>query len=275
MQRRWWFVAAFAGLLVVQLLALPQVNASFQGATNAAASWSTAASFYRATVMADSPVGYWRLNEAPGSSTTANELGGVPGTLVGAVTLGAPGYSRDSSTALSVPGTNSSVVRLGDAYQFDGQAPFSAEFWWRTTDTSTTNYRRLLSSEETIDGKREGWDIYKADSYLSGSTYYAWLCYERYHTDTYSGNCAGPYSIGAWHHTVGTYDGATMRLYVDGQLQFSAASTLSLSARSTGLVLGARADSLFNTYFGVMDEVAVYNYPLSLAQIQTHYARGG
>jgi hypothetical protein len=65
-----------------------------------------------------------------------------------------------------------------------------------------------------------------------------------------------------------TYDGATLRLYVNGVQVSSLARTGNIVTSTNPLQIGG--DSLYTQYFrGTIDEVRVYNVALTAAQIQT------
>ena len=65
-----------------------------------------------------------------------------------------------------------------------------------------------------------------------------------------------------------TYDGATLRLYVNGVQVSSVARTGSIATSANPLQIGG--DSIYGQYFqGLIDEVRVYNRALSQAEIQT------
>ena len=71
-----------------------------------------------------------------------------------------------------------------------------------------------------------------------------------------------------WTHLAATYDGATMRLYVNGVQVASRAQTGTMTTSTKPLQLGG--DSIFGQYFaGTIDEVRVYNVALTAAQIQS------
>jgi hypothetical protein len=71
-----------------------------------------------------------------------------------------------------------------------------------------------------------------------------------------------------WAHLAATYDGATLRLYVNGAQVWSVAQTGSVLTSANPLQIGA--DSLRGNFFtGIIDEVRIYNRALSQAEIQT------
>ncbi|UVS81642.1 LamG-like jellyroll fold domain-containing protein [Actinokineospora sp. UTMC 2448] len=72
--------------------------------------------------------------------------------------------------------------------------------------------------------------------------------------------------VGSWSHVAFTYDGAAMRLYVNGNLVATVAQTGSAAVSAAALRLGG--NSVWGEYFaGVMDDVRVYNRALSAAEI--------
>jgi len=72
--------------------------------------------------------------------------------------------------------------------------------------------------------------------------------------------------IGAFHHIAGTYDGSTMRLYLDG------VEVGSLDVSGT-VGTGTNAE-LSASLHGLLDEVEIYNRALSLSEIQAIFNAG-
>lgn len=78
-----------------------------------------------------------------------------------------------------------------------------------------------------------------------------------------------------WYHVVMTYDGSTLRLYVNGVLDISTGfgNSISYSMTNSSLRIGAMV-GYPNYMSGRIDEVRIYNRALSTAEIQKHYAAG-
>jgi Concanavalin A-like lectin/glucanases superfamily/Fibronectin type III domain len=75
----------------------------------------------------------------------------------------------------------------------------------------------------------------------------------------------------AWSHLAETYDGSTLRLYVNGTQVASTAHTGNISTSTNPLQVGG--DSLYSQFFaGLIDEVRVHNVALTPTQIQTDQA---
>jgi hypothetical protein len=75
-----------------------------------------------------------------------------------------------------------------------------------------------------------------------------------------------------WHHLVATYDNANAKIYVDGLLTGSVASSVALTPNSLPLNIG-RANGGSSAFGGMLDEVAVYSSALSAARVGEHHAK--
>jgi hypothetical protein len=78
----------------------------------------------------------------------------------------------------------------------------------------------------------------------------------------------GALTTNTWTHLAGTYDGTTLRLYVNGVQVSSRAQTGAIAVSTNPLQIGG--DTFYGQYFqGQIDEIRVYNRALSAAQIQS------
>ena len=79
---------------------------------------------------------------------------------------------------------------------------------------------------------------------------------------------AGTLATNSWSYLAATYDGATLRLYVNGTLAASQAASGAITSSTNPLTIGS--DPIWGQYFnGLIDQVRIYNTPLSASQIQT------
>jgi len=75
-----------------------------------------------------------------------------------------------------------------------------------------------------------------------------------------------------WHHLAAVYDGQSVKLYVDGQLDVSAAAG-PVNATVDPVYIGSRYDNPTGRWWnGLIDEVRIYTYPLSAAQVGAVFA---
>jgi len=76
-------------------------------------------------------------------------------------------------------------------------------------------------------------------------------------------------NMNQWYHIVGTYDGSTVSLYLDGQLVDSQPSNISIGHNAMPVCIGGRLG--IESVDGFVDEVRIYNRALSESEIQGLY----
>jgi VCBS repeat-containing protein len=86
--------------------------------------------------------------------------------------------------------------------------------------------------------------------------------------ETYRINSITNYPLNntAWMHVAATYDGTTIKLYINGVLENSIAGPAAIATNSLPLTLGAKSDGS-RFYNGMLDEARVYATALSAAEI--------
>ncbi len=215
---------------------------------------------YRSGVLADAPSGYWRLGEGVGSTSAADSSGnGNAGTYVGP-TLGATGaILRDSDGAAGFVAGNYVDLSNGDAskFAFTGRAAFTVEAWVKPSVVDT-GYRYHVHKGLSPDR----WNLELSSQYgfafsrvVGGSVIAA------------TQSALFPPVSGRYYHLVGTYDGSTTRLYVNGVQTASRTDERSLPAIASRAEIGSDAVS-------DMDEVAIYPTALSPERVLAHYQAG-
>ncbi len=224
---------------------------------------------YAGAVLAVSPSGYWRLGESSGTTATAY-AGGQNGTYTNSPTLGVAGnLSNDPDTAVTFNGTGN-VVTFGDVHDYAGTSPFTVDFWMNRSGTTPASRVWMCGKERYVsDTNRGGWAVMIAGSADASPNN---IMVGRYDGTSGATEITSKTQTvaGTWYHVVATYDGTTMSLYVNGVLEASAASSLSVENNTTSMSVGGLPSS--NYFTGTLDEVAVYDKVLSATTISGQYA---
>jgi N,N-dimethylformamidase beta subunit-like protein/concanavalin A-like lectin/glucanase superfamily protein len=216
-------------------------------------------SAYRGTVMADAPLAYWRLGETSGT-VAADQLTIRNGTYANAPALGQPGaLFSDPATSVGFDGTTQYVQAPSDAAL--NPARFSVEVWARPTGGAGT-YHGVMASRLYP----QGWAIYLA----ADGSWEFWINSGTGMISVFGGTA----TLNTWQHLVGTFDGTTATLYVNGVAGGSGAVT-AYQAQSGNPLEIAQSEPGDNFYFpGQLEEAAVYGTALSATQVQHHYSVG-
>jgi hypothetical protein len=218
---------------------------------------------YPGVVLADRPIGYWRLDDT-GSTAVDTSGNNVPGTYDSGITQGVAGaIVNDTDTAAGFGGAG--AISLGNAFNFTGTTAFSIEAWIKPS--TFDNVFRHVFTREKRSTPREGYAVLV---HGGGD-----LIFERFNDDddpaSFTVTAALP-STG-FAHVVCTYDGAVIRLYVNGAQVGQNTDGRGSRTVTEPTVIGAA--SLTEGFFaGSIDEVAVYAAALTPARVQDHYRAG-
>ena len=125
--------------------------------------------------------------------------------------------------------------------------PTASQSGWRTIMQSQTDAYFLNASNSAGPLRPSGGGTFGAGTaYVSGPT-------------------ASP--VNAWTHVALTYDGTTLRLFVNGIQAATKATTGTIQATANPLWIGGNSPTA-STSTGLIDEVRVYNRALTQAEIQ-------
>lgn len=219
---------------------------------------------YQAVVLAESSLlSYYRLGEASG--TVATDLGtrAQNGTLHGTITLGQTGLIKGDAGTCYLFNGSTGYVSCPTTGLPTGANPWSIECWVKFPTLPSNNFNGLASFGSFASGS--------AALYYRGGN----QNFELWHAGTGS-HIDGPNGqgqAGAIYHLVGTYNGSTVTLYVNGASVASATSiTLNMVQSFSNIGVDDTGDGDYTN--GLIQEVAFYSTALSAAQVATHYNVG-
>jgi hypothetical protein len=86
-------------------------------------------------------------------------------------------------------------------------------------------------------------------------------------TNTYV-RSSGNISNGSWQHIVGTYDGSSLKVYINGILDGTATATGTPSTGNYLLYIGRRSNNASRIFDGSIKNVAIWNRALTATEIQ-------
>lgn len=211
------------------------------------------------TVLAEELKTYWRLDETSGTTIVDSAEYGSnsdSGTLVNGPTRIAGLFG----SALQFDGVND-YVQIAHSSDINPTQAITVSVWARSTN-ATFNKRYSFVSKR---------NAYLLGPGADGTTKITFQLYigGGWRSVTY----ATGVDLTQWHHYVGTYDGSTIRLYVDGVQVASTPRTGAINADSGNLMLGR--DDGYSRYFkGALDDVRIYSAALSSGNIEELYQQG-
>jgi hypothetical protein len=206
---------------------------------------------------------YWRLGEISGV-TAFDSNGAVNGAHANGPTVGGTGAPTYADGATIFDGVDD-YIGFGDVYDFAGTSSFTVEGWFNRTTVGEAGTWRIVAGKEPATGTRDGWAI----AIAPGTQLIYFDRVNASNDDVVASTTATV--AGTWYHFAVTYDGATMRMYVNGALEASTASALSIPNTTYPLRLGSLDPAPTNSFAGRIDEIAIYNTALTATQIAEHY----
>ncbi len=206
----------------------------------------------------------WHFDEGTGTTTydssrLANNLTLGPSTST--PTWSAQGSGRRAvsslgTASLDFDGSDDYVYRSYDTDFNFGTDPFSISGWF--------NHPSTQADTDTILARYSGSTGYKV--YMNSSGYLCFL------VNTDSACTTTSFADDTWHHFEVTRGASTITVYIDGvqKAQTTGLTPTTVNA-SVSLYLGIDSDASSNPWDGYLDEIYIYPYERSAAQVKTDY----
>lgn len=226
-------------------------------------------SAYPAEVLADSPQGYWRLQEAAGSIAESALPGGVSGTYGGTYSLG---HAARGGRAVRVDDAGDGQVHLGTNTNYTNA--FTLEIWVNPNSSQPDGGRHIFTKNS-----------YHATTHSDFPVRLGYTAVDGFYVLLSKGNDAsydatlksGPLPSERWYHVVAVYrKNGQCELWVNGSMVASQTINFTVSSNSRPWKLGNGTEygggGNAGGFSGVLSDAALYSSALSASRIQAHYA---
>ncbi|MGD9714826.1 MAG: LamG-like jellyroll fold domain-containing protein, partial [Thermomicrobiales bacterium] len=217
-------------------------------------------------------VGYWKFDEGTNTGAILDSSGhGNTGVRHGGGGLVWTGSSLPTNIAFDNPyamkfdGTDDYVDAPYNSAIDVGTGDFTVSLWAKTSNK--TEYQTLFSRDNPANGA--GIILYTAPT---SGVFRTWV-------GSIALNGTIDIANGSWHHVVLVRTSGTIKHFVDGAFDVSAAATGNINQSNNNIVRFGKAGDGFYKLNGSLDDVRIYNRALSPAEIknlyQGRYAAGG
>ena len=203
-----------------------------------------------------------RVGDAPLSTANSQSYNIIPSDISPYVPAYV-GLQTDNIYSMSFDGANSTYFNAGQSLNIYGSQPRTISCWFNINSFATTpsgDGSHLLGYGTATTSQAFSLAISK---YPSNPTHRLFL-----HVYNSANDISGTTQIleNNWYLATVTYDGSTLKLYLNGNLQGSS-STSGLNTATSDFIIGQGVFSTWNTLNGQIDEVAIWDTPLNAGQI--------
>ncbi len=243
-------------------------HAYFDGMIDEVKIWNTGISHSQFAKVYNSgnPIGYWKLDRGEGNTAYDYSGMGNPGTFV----------NMDVSNSWQ----EENLCILGKCIDFDGVdgyisipdtnilRPQNALTFSAWINTSSNNVQGVVT-------KRRSENENPTNSYIlvldAGAIPGFTITTNSVQTKISSPE---PISLNEWNHLLGVYDGSTMKLYINGHLVNQTIKSGNITYSSSSLRIGTSSTSFLQVVDGLIDEVKLWNYPLTEEDVLIEFNKG-
>jgi glucose/arabinose dehydrogenase len=199
----------------------------------------------------------WGFNEASGTTAVDSSGNAQNGTIVGASRTASGKYGK----ALSFNGT-SNYVNVPDSNLLDLTTGMTISAWVNPSALVAGAWRNVIIKE------RAGGEVYNLYANSDTNAPIVYVVRNAAPGTPLEAHGTAQIPLNTWTYLAATFDGTTLRLYVNG-VQVGTRAVSGALLTSTG-VLRIGGNSIWGEYFkGLIDEARVYNRALSQAELQT------
>lgn len=202
------------------------------------------------------PVGWWKMDEGEGVSAYDSSGNANTGTLT---TMDPPNdwVAGKFGKALDFDGSSDHVLTGNSGGNIQNYVSVGA--WVKTSGSSGT----VVNKDAGGGNANRAYKIQLSSGKVNIIVFKSSVVYDSVTSNSYIND-------NQWHHILGTWDGNTINVYIDGKLDgFKNYSGVINSNQATPLYFAKHPYAGFEDYFtGQIDDVRIYNYALTAEQVK-------
>ncbi len=202
-------------------------------------------------------VGHWSLDSTSGNTLTDSSGQGNHGNVNGSPQV----VAGPTGSAMQFDGT-SDYVEITDTPSLDMNQQITISTWIRP-DAKGTQY--LVKKADH--GETDGFELSLSSS---GKVFVRFNQASDKNDYRLNSTVTYPTDGNEWMHVVATYDGSSIKLYINGQLDNSRDEQFTIATNNLPLALGAQHGG-YRAYSGGMDDVQIYDRAVDAAEVQSLY----
>ena len=225
---------------------------------------------FAAQVLADRPVAYYRLNESAGSTTVLDSSGHAHHGKVSreGITLGVPGLGLGDTAGQFEAHADGRIVVPESALLSPPRITIEAVVSWAGSTVDPNGHpiqQRIV--EKAFHEASPTWPTYGLSVSPDGTVQFQITIFNPQTLVS-----TRKITAGVPVHVAATYDGQTMRIYLDGVLDSSmeAPGKIHFSFGTQSHVGLGNEVGRYNPFKGIIDEIAIYDKALPPERIRAH-----
>lgn len=217
---------------------------------------------FDSVVLGMTPLRYFRLNETAGASALVDATGTANATVVGSPTFGGSPSGGSNVGGTSVSGWSGANYANTGTPILETPTAFSFMVAIKTTSTAT---QMAIARDVNTTGTIRQFQLYTSGNVATISVW-----------NSAGSNLARAGTVnvrdGAWHLLCATWDGANVKLYVDGAQDGANLAVTSIrSVTGYGIWIGNEQRTSL-PFGGSLDEIAMWDRALSPTEVSNLYA---
>ncbi|MDR3620629.1 MAG: iron dicitrate transport regulator FecR [Paludisphaera borealis] len=238
---------------------------------------------YPSAVLRSKPKSYWRFQALVDGGVPNEVVGERPLVVHGPITVS--GGSQGDGCAVFKAGQPEQFLSTVGLWRFDSEPGCAVELWFMADQIRHASLFGLRPTTEDLAQASQhryvhallleltAYERYSLNKPASIRFLRRWPLNDNVGTDLFSDKLYIPWR---WHHVVAQTNGASMDLYVDGVKSHSAPveggpSNLLCELAVGRLTSEPSAPKGSRSFVGRLDELAVYDRPLTSQEIRLHY----